>query len=229
MKFSRSHSRTAAGATACALFGLIVVTANAAPPQLPTIPNPGVNPTRLVSGGVYGAQLFPLPLHVTIPAGAWVGAQWTSQNAKSPPSFGWAEFGQPPPNQAKGLIQIMTSYTKTPSVAATVQSLRTRGVGATFQPTRSVTVAGFHGSQFDGRVTGGGGHNFIPFTPPNQPGNSLPKDHFGMDKGEVFRITVLNIRGKTVVIAEENFGLPAEQFPDFLATADTLLNSLRSS
>ena len=139
------------------------------------------------------------------------------------------EFGQPPPNQAKGLIQIMTSYTKTPSVAATVRSLRTRGVGATYRSTARVTLAGFRGLQFEGQITGASGHNFIPFTLPNQPGNSLPRDHFSMDKGEVFRVTVLNIRGKSVVIAEENFGLPVDQFPDFLTTADALLSSLRFS
>ena len=121
----------------------------------------------------------------------------------------------------------MTSYTKTPSLAVTLRNLRTRGIGATYQPSEKVTVAGYHGSQFSGEVTGGGGHNFIPFTPPNQPGNSLPKDHFGMDKGEVFRITVLDVRDKIVVIAIENFGLPAAQFPDFLAETQPLLRSLR--
>ena len=227
MRRNRTILRVGGGSFACALAGLVVGAAGAASPQLPTIPNPGVNPKRLVSGSVYRAHLFPLPLRVKIPAGAWVGAQWTSQTAKAPPAFGWVEFGQPPPNEAKGLLQIMTSYTKTTPVAATLQSLRMRGVGASYQPTRSVTVAGMHGSQFDGQVTGAKGHNFIPFTPPNQAGNSLPKDHFSMDKGEVFRITVLSIRGKTVVIAEENFGLPPAQFPDFLASADALLNSLR--
>src|SRR3954451_6794155 len=103
------RSRAAGGIAACALFGVTVAVANAAPPQLPTIPNPGVNPKRLVAGTAYGAHLFPLPLRVTIPDGIWVGAQWTSQNAKSAPSFGWVEFGQ-----AKALIQIMASYTRTP-------------------------------------------------------------------------------------------------------------------
>lgn len=199
---------------------------SAASPQLPTIPNPGVNPRLLASGSIYRAHLFPLPIHVKIPAGVWVGAQWTSQKAKEPPAFGWVEFGQP---GAKGLIQIMTAYGKTPSVSATVRSLRTRGVGATYQSTKNVSVVGFRGSQFDGQITGAGGHNFIPFTPPNQPGNSLPKDHFGMDGGEVFRITVLNVRGKTTVIAEENFRLPPAQFADFVASGDMLLATLRFS
>ena len=58
--------------------------------------------------------------------------------------------------------------------------------------------------------------------------NGLPVlSHFGMDKGEVFRIIVLNARGKTTVIVEENFGLPSTQFPGFLKEGEQLLKSLR--
>ena len=40
---------------------------------------------------------------------------------------------------------IMTAYAATPSVAATVSGLRTRGHGATYQPTSAVKVGGFSG------------------------------------------------------------------------------------
>jgi hypothetical protein len=38
---------------------------------------------------------------------------------------------------------------------------------------------------------------------------------------------VLDVRGRTVVLALESFGLPAEQFPAFLMSANGLLASLR--
>ena len=45
--------------------------------------------------------------------------------------------------------------------------------------------------------------------------------------GEVFRIIVLAVRGKTVVVYVENAELPADQFPAFLPRADKLLNTLK--
>ena len=139
---------------------------------------------------------------------------------------GWVEFGQPP-RIGKGLIQIMTSYTKTPSVAATVHSLRTRGVGARVLSVDSEgPVAGFRGLRLRRTNNWRKRTQLDSFHAADQPGNSLPRDHFSMDKGEVFRVTVLDIRGKSVVIAEETSVFPADQFPDFLATADALLSSL---
>src|SRR3954469_4839727 len=82
-----SLQRATVGAAPCAVLGFSVGGVSAAAPQLPTIPNPGVNPRLLGSGSVYRAHLFPLPIHVKIPAGVWVGAQWTSQKAKEPPAF----------------------------------------------------------------------------------------------------------------------------------------------
>ena len=211
MRFTRPLFHAATALAAFTLLSPIAVAASDPNrSQLPVIPNPGVNPKRLTSGSTYSARLLPLPVHLTIPTGVWAGAQWTSQTANAQPSFGWLEVGHPLGNKSAGLID-MTSYAKTPSAAATLQSLRTRGIGATYRPSVKVTVAGYSGFQFDGEVTGRG-HNFIPFTPANQPGNSLPKDHFGMDKGEVFRIIVLSVRGKTAVIVEENFGLPSRRF-----------------
>jgi hypothetical protein len=52
-------------------------------------------------------------------------------------------------------------------------------------------------------------------------------DSYGMGQGEVFRIIALNVRGKTVVVNIENANLPADQFPDFLVAADTLLKTLK--
>ena len=69
MKSRRWHLGAAGVGCLYALVGFIVAVANAAPPRLPTISNPGVLPKRLVSGSVYGARVLPLPLHATIPPG----------------------------------------------------------------------------------------------------------------------------------------------------------------
>jgi hypothetical protein len=48
-----------------------------------------------------------------------------------------------------------------------------------------------------------------------------------MNQGEAFRIIVLNVRGKTVVVFIDSVALSADQFPAFLIKADTILKSLR--
>ena len=120
----------------------------------------------------------------------------------------------------------MTPYTgPTPSVAAMVAGLRTRGRGATYEATSPVKLGGYSGLQFDGKIVGKE-HVFIPFSPKSTVAKWYP-DSYGMQQGEVFRIIALNVRGKTVVVYIENAELPADQFPDFLAAADTLLETLK--
>jgi hypothetical protein len=65
---------------------------------------------------------------------------------------------------------------------------------------------------------------FVPFSP--KTGGASPPDHYRLDKGEVFRVIVLDVRGKRVVLSFENFALPAEQFPTFLSSANRLLKTL---
>jgi hypothetical protein len=88
-----------------------------------------------------------------------------------------------------------------------------------------VKIGGFAGTQFDGSV-GGQGHVFIPFSPPQHVA-AFYADAFAFDPGEAFRILVLNVRGKTVVVFLESAALPPERFPAFLTTADEILGSLR--
>ena len=64
--------------------------------------------------------------------------------------------GNHPPQD---LILIMTGYTRTPSVAATVASLHGfRGRGATYEPTMPVELAGFSGLQLNGQDPRGKAH-----------------------------------------------------------------------
>ena len=130
----------------------------------------------------------------------------------------------------QGLISIMTAYTRTPSVSATVNVLRTRGHGASYEPSTPVTVAGYHGIEFDGQIVGAknvdhSGHFFVPFSPSSHAAGYFPDEY--PVYGDVFRILVLDVRGRTVVVYVENVGLPAAQFPAFLAKADLILENLR--
>jgi hypothetical protein len=189
----------------------------------------------LQAHGAYTASLFPVRVRITPSVRGWRGAQWRSGteyfHGGGPPNFGWIHFshryvgGIP-----QGLISIMTAYAKTPSVAATVDVLRTRGRGATYDPSVPVKVAGFSGVEFDGTIAGAKnvdhiGHYFIPFSAKSAAAKYYPDEY--PVYGDVFRVMVLDVRGKTVVVYIENVGLAPARFPQFLAQADQLLESLR--
>jgi hypothetical protein len=177
-----------------------------------------------LSAGTYTARLFPIPLRVAVPAG-WRGGQGRAHQAKEPGvTFGWIELSQGTAARAQGAITIVTSAGSTPSVAAVVARLR-RGHGATYGPVTHAKLAGFTGSQFDGSIEGQG-HVFVPFTP-RQRVASFYSDAFAFDAGETFRISVIDVRGKTVVVFVESAALRAERFPAFLSNAEHVLGSLR--
>ncbi len=186
---------------------------------------------NLVAGATYKASDFPLPIRVTIPEGRWGGAQWkydsSYQRKKTTiaPFYGWVTFEQRETSPAQGIITMMTPYGPTPSVSAVVAGLRTRGHGASYGATSPVKLGGYSGLQFDGKIFGKE-HVFIPFSPKSTVAKWYP-DNYGMGQGEAFRIVVLAVHGKTVVVYIENLELPADQFPAFLPRADKLLNTLK--
>jgi hypothetical protein len=192
---------------------------------------PAGHVAKLAAGVTYKASDFPLPIRVTSPDGSWGGAQWKSdssfQHKKSTvaPFYGWVTFEQHDTHAAQGAITIMTPYGSTPTVAAMVAGLRTRGRGATYEATSPVKLGGYTGVQFDGKVVGKE-HVFIPFSPKTTVAKWYP-DNYGMGQGTVFRIIALNVRGKTVVVYIENARLPADQFSAFLTRATTLLQTLK--
>ncbi len=193
---------------------------------------PAGHVANLAAGATYKASDFPLPIRVTVPDGSWAGAQWkydsSYQRKKTtePPFYGWVTFEQRGTRAGpQGIITIMTPYGRTPSVAAVVAGLRTRGRGATYEAASPIKLGGYSGVQFDGKVVGKE-HVFLPFSPKSTGANWYP-DSYGMGQGEVFRIIVLAVRGKTVVVYIENGELPAEQFADFLTQADKLLDTLK--
>jgi len=223
---------------ACIAAGCVAATAAAA--KLPDVPQSylftqaGVM-TPLRAATTYRASQLPIAVHVTPPDRSWSGAQWKSGtdyfHGGGPPNYGWLHLGQGAPTGIpQGLVTVMTAYARTPSVAATVNVLRTRGHGATYEATSPVKVGGFAGVQFDGQIVGAKnrdhiGHYFIPFSPRSNAAKYYP-DEYGV-YGDVFRIIVLNVRGKTVVVYIENSGVSADQFPAFLTKADRILQTLR--
>jgi len=212
--------------------------ANAASPPLDLqhsyICTPSGRMTPLRAGDTYSASSFPLAVRVTPPDGSWLGAQWKSGTeyfrGGGPPNFGWIHLGHGMPGgNPRGLVTVMTACGPTPSVAATVAVLRTRGHGVSYGHTSPVTIAGFAGTQFDGQIVGAPnvdhiGHYFVPFSPRSHAAKSYP-DEYGV-YGDVFHVDVLNVRGKTVVYVE-NMALPDGRFPAFLESANRILATLR--
>jgi hypothetical protein len=204
---------------------------------LPTsnVPLPqGGKATPLRAGVTYEAKpAFPIVLRLTPPDGSWSGAQWKTSGRgphnKKPPYFGWVGAVQTPVTPGalpRGAIDLVTSYTRTRSASATVTQLRTPGHGAaTYGPISHVTIAGFSGLEFDGTVTGRI-HNFVPLSP-NSRKPGWYGDSFELGKGTVFRVIVLQVRTKTVVVFIEPVALPEDQFPAFLTKADNILQSLK--
>ena len=208
----------------------VTATAGSAPREL--LKNKFLAPSghlgNLAAGVTYKASTFPLPIRVTAPDASWAGAQWKYDSSfehkkqNKPPYFGWVGFEQP---GHQGGIAIMTAYDKTPSVASVVRSFRTRGHGATYSAAKAVKLGGFSGVQFDGTVEGKE-HAFIPFSPKTGSSTWYP-DVYWIPKGAAFRIDVIGVHGKTVVVYIETLDLPADQFADFLTKADSLLNTLK--
>lgn len=203
--------------------------ASAAPSELATsnLNTPDGKMTRLAAKTVYRAGSFPLGLQLTAPDGTWAGSQWTT-SSKGKRTFAWVATGHggtTSTSAPRGLVMIVTAIGATPSVSATVARIRTGGGGITFDTPSPARIAGYSGTQFDGSVFGIFGHTFVPFTPKTH--GAGPSDAWHIDKGEAFRFTVISVRGKTVVVFEESFGLTAKQFPDFLPGASRVLASLR--
>lgn len=217
--------------------GVVSAAATTPPHDLPRsyLFTPAGKVTPLDPGATYSASQFPIRVTVTPPSPGWAGTQWKSGrhyfHGGAPPNHGWIHLARGPVNAVpRGLISIMAAYARTPSVAATVNVLRTRGHGAAYDETSPITLDGYAGVQFDGRITGGGnvdhiGHFFIPFSPRSHAARYYA-DEYGVF-GDVFRVIVLGVRGHTVVIYIENAALSQAAFPTFLEAATKILGSLR--
>ena len=203
----RAHPRVAIAAavlSGIALLAMPVAEAATSTSNLPEVPvsqllTSAGKLTRLHAGVTYGASSLPIAVRLTPPDGSWGGAQWKSgrlpaeqaerlhiRDEGGPPHFGWLAVGHGGTTSdalPRGVIVIMTAYARTPSVAATVDGLRTRGHGATYEPNVPVTIAGFSGIQFDGQRLPTARHLFVPFSPRSHAGGYFPS---ARDAFEVF-------------------------------------------
>ena len=115
-----------------------------------------------------------------------------------------------------------TAYGPTASVAAILGRLRSARNAAFTGKARRVSLAGFPGWELDGRVLGGSSQMFVPFSPRSD-GRTPPDMHI-LDRGESFRIIVLDVRGTRVVLFLESVKLGQRDFAAFLAKANHLLD-----
>jgi hypothetical protein len=224
----------ALGGAAFAAVGITIATSHAAAGASPVELLKSAKTVAPLKAGIrYQASSFPIPLRVTPTDRTWLGAQYLT-GSHGRPAFGWVVVGHPPLAKPHGLIGVETAFGPTPSVAATIAGLRyggsslpeTQHGGVEFGKPTAVKIAGYSGQQFDGQVWGKFGHTFLPFSP-HVRGPASPADSNYLHKGEAFRFAVLDVRGKTVVISSESLGLPADQFPAFLTSANRLVKTLK--
>ena len=181
----------------------------------------------LAAGIAYQASSYPLKLRVTPPDGSWGGAQWKSASLnKAAPFYGWVVFARGgKPNAPTCAVVLETAYARTASVAKTVVGLRTRGHGVDLGASSAINVAGFSGVQFDAKVTGKR-HVFVPYSPPTTTSAYFP-DSYEVYTGELLRLQVLSVRGKTVVVYIDNVGSPPNAFPACLDKTTEILSALK--
>ena len=203
----------------------------------------GQGDTKPLSRGVaYTASTFPLAVRVRPPDTLWEGVQLHS---------GKYRFVQLHHLRAGsmllhgvGYITLEASAGRTGSVAATVKNLHSTPLLKS-GPIKPVRVAGLAGKRFDatvvGRDIGSVGISLTPFTVPYHCGfcevvlNGETQDNKFAGEGQLFRIIVAGVRGKTVVIyVESSLGdsttrnnPPTVTFPTFLPFAQKMLSALR--
>lgn len=217
--------------------------------QAPPHPGPQGDHTHLRQGVTYGASAFPLPIGLRAPDARWGSAQFESRRFRFAQLFHGHRTGDAP-LKGVGLITFESATGATPSVGATVQHLRTTP-HMNAGPITSARVAGFAGKQFEATIVGydlppycrnhpcGKGASLVPFTTNHHcgfcthtmHGETLDAKFAG--KGQLFRIIVIGVRGKTVVIYLESLFAnqprfpPTKTFPTFLPYAQQMLAAVR--
>jgi hypothetical protein len=208
----------------------------------------GQGDTKPLQHGVsYQASAFPLTLRLRPPAGDWEGVQFESGRFRFV-QLHHLRTGNVPLHGV-GYITIEAAAGSTPSAAATIRRLHaTPHIDAS--SIRATRVARFAGQTFDATIVGtdrapvcrtvrcARGVSFAPFTPNQHCGfcNHTMKGEtqdvkFG-GTGQSFRIIVISVRGKTVVIYLESIFAaqpkfpPAKIFPTFLPFAERMLSTL---
>jgi hypothetical protein len=195
-------------------------------------------PTHLGRGKVYTANKFPVALRIHTPTPQWGGVQLESGKYRfiqlphlRPPGT--------PPLTGVGYITLESATTATPSVSRTLANLRATPKFKA-SPTKATRIAALPAKMFNATVTaidrpGAGGLSINPFTVNHHCGFCTKTDH-GETKdvkvgepGQLFRIFVLRVHGRTVVIYVESTypgskkHPPSKTFPTFLPYAKEML------
>jgi hypothetical protein len=198
------------------------------------------NVRDLQRGRIYRASAFPVLMRVRVPDAVWGGIQLRSGR------FRFVQFTHRRrgsfPTAGAGSITLESAKGRTPSVATTVKRLHSTRLIKT-GPVTLVRIAGFSGKSFDATIEGADPNNMgislAPFTKNlhcgfcDQLGEA--EDYKFAGKGQLFRIIVLGVRGKTVVIYLESvFAVSrrhptTQSFPTFLPFAQQMLATLRFS
>ena len=197
--------------------------------------------TFLVRGRVYTANKFPVALKIHTPGPQWAGGQLESGKYRFVQLMHLHVPGSAPLT-GFGYITLESGTTATPSVAKTLAKLKATPHLKT-GPTKTTTVAGLHASMFTATVTAddgpdAGGTSIVPWTVNHHCGfctgwnHGVTKDLKVGGHGQLFRIFVLRVHGRTVVIYIESTYFPgrgsrkyppAKTFPTFLPYAQKML------
>ena len=198
----------------------------------------------LASGVTYRASLFPLAITVHPTDGLWRGSQWVEKNGlvegtqRTGGTYGYVQlhhtYGHDSHGKISswglGLLTIETGVAHTPSVQTTMQHLRARLGDVSTSGVKTIRVAGFSGLSFDGRLKDGVGafHRFVPFSSSDgsKPSTDSYKIEANYGKGGAFRVIVVDVHGRTVVMYLDSFTAPAAKFPVFLRAADSILSTM---
>ena len=188
----------------------------------------------------YRASLFPIEIRIRPDGGLWEGLQYVRDNGPHEDvvltggKTGYVNLLHKNTRDAqgrvavwtRGLITIETSFARTGSARATMARLRARLSDVEAGEVSPRRIAGYDGLQYDGRVTGAY-HRFVPFSVSD--GSKPSTDSFRLFRYQRFRVVVLDVRGRAVVIyvqSAEDVSKSAS-FPAFLPFAERMLASLR--
>ena len=198
------------------------------------------NGRPLQRGATYRASLFPIEIRVRADGGLWEGLQYVRDDGPHEDvvlaggKTGFVSLLHKNARDAqgripvwtRGLILIEASFAPTRSVGATMARLRARLSDVDAGEVTPTRVAGHDGLQYDGRVTGKY-HRFVPFSASD--GSKPSTDSLRLLRYQQFRVIVLDVRGRAVVIyvqSAEDLSKSAS-FPAFLPFAERMLASLR--
>jgi len=205
--------------------------------------------TMLQLGSVYTATKFPVAVKIRPPDAHWGGVQLESGNYRFIQLTHLHASGTPPLN-GWGYVTLEAGEGSTPSAATAMNRLHATPL-LEAGPITPIRVAGFTGQQFEATVVGidgtryspngAGGISLAPFTTNHHCGYCTKTMHRETQdakfagKGQLFRIIVLDVRGKTVVVyLESTYAIqpkypPTRTFPTFLPYAQQLLSKVSFS